>query len=121
MKKRSMVHLISIISVGLTVTLITGTNALMSTKTGGPNPPSDGAALYGSKCAICHGPNGAGTPAWKSKGQPDLSNAEWQKTHSDAQIAERIKQGKGKMPPFGNKLSEEDVVALVKQVRHFRK
>lgn len=121
MKKRRMVHLISIIFVCLTITLLTGTNALMSTNTRGPNPPSDGAALYGSKCAICHGRNGGGTPAWKSKGQPDLSTAEWQKSHSDAQIAERIKQGKGKMPSFVNKLSEEDVVALVKQVRSFRK
>lgn len=121
MKKRRIVHLISILSVGLTLTLITGTNALMSTNTRGPNPLSDGAALYGSNCAICHGRNGAGTPQWKSKGQPDLSTAEWQKSHSDAQIAERIKQGKGKMPPFGKKLSEEDVAALVKQVRHLRK
>jgi mono/diheme cytochrome c family protein len=121
MKKRRMVHLISMFTVSLTVTLITGTNALTSTNTRGPNPPSDGAALYASKCAICHGRNGGGTPAWKSKGQPDLSTAEWQKSHSDAQIAERIKQGKGKMPPFGNKLSDEDVAALVKQVRNFRK
>ena len=121
MKKRRIVRLIPILSVGLTVMLITGANALMSANTGGPNPPSDGAALYGSNCAICHGRNGAGTPAWKSKGQPDLSTAEWQKSHSDAQIAERIKQGKGKMPPFAKKLSEEDVVALVKQVRKFRK
>src|SRR6185369_3580802 len=115
------IHLISIFAAGLAVMLITGTNALMSTNTTGPNPPSDGAALYGSKCANCHGRNGAGTPAWKSKGQPDLSAAEWQKSHSDAQIAERIRQGKGKMPPFGNKLSDEDVAALVKQVRNFRK
>ena len=121
MKERRMVYLISIFLVGLTVTMTAGTNAFMSTNTREPNPPSNGAALYGSKCAICHGPNGAGTPAMKSKGQPDLSSAEWQKSHSDAQIAERIKQGKGKMPPFGNKLSDEDVAALVKQVRNFRK
>jgi cytochrome c6 len=121
MKKRSMVHLISIFSVMLAVMPTTGTNALTSTTPSGPNPPSDGASLYGSKCAICHGRNGAGTSAWKSKGQPDLSAAEWQKSHSDAQIAERIKQGKGKMPPFGNKLSDEDVAALVKQVRSFKK
>src|SRR5262245_39710798 len=120
MKKRRAIHFIAILLVGLTISLINGTNALMSTIPKEPNPP-DGAALYGSKCAICHGRNGAGTPAWKSKGQPDLSNAEWQKSHSDAQIAERIKQGKGKMPPFGNKLSEEDVMALVKQVRNFKK
>jgi len=82
---------------------------------------SDGPALYASKCVICHGKNGVGTPAWRAKGQPDLSSAEWQKTHSDDQIASRIKEGKGKMPGFGNKLSDEEIKALVKQVRTLRK
>jgi len=82
---------------------------------------ADGSALYGSKCAICHGKNGTGTPAWRAKGQPDLSSSDWQRTRSDEQIATRIREGKGKMPGFGKKLSEEEVVALVKQVRTFRK
>ena len=82
---------------------------------------ADGSALYGSKCAICHGKNGTGTPAWRAKGQPDLSSSEWQKTRTDEQIATRIKAGKGKMPGFGNKLSDEEIAALVKQVRTLRK
>ena len=82
---------------------------------------ADGSALYGSKCAICHGKNGTGTPAWRAKGQPDLSSSEWQKTRTDEQIATRIKAGKGKMPSFGNKLSDEEIAALVKQVRTLRK
>ncbi len=82
---------------------------------------ADGSALYASKCVICHGKNGVGTAAWRAKGQPDLSSAEWQKTHSDEQIATRIRQGKGKMPGFGNKLSDEDIQALVRQVRTLKK
>jgi mono/diheme cytochrome c family protein len=82
---------------------------------------ADGSALYASKCVICHGKNGAGTPAWKAKGQPDLSTSEWQKTHSDDQIASRIRDGKGKMPGFGKKLSSEEIQALVKQVRTLRR
>ena len=120
MKKGRKVHLIAIPLVLLMVSLMNASNAFTSS-TNGPNPPSDGAALYGSKCAICHGRNGTGTPQWRSKGQPDLSSAEWQKSHSDSQIAERIKAGKGKMPGFAKKLSEDDVMALVKQVRNFRK
>lgn len=83
--------------------------------------PADGSALYASKCAICHGKGGVGTPAWKAKGQPDLSSSDWQKKASDDQIASRIRDGKGKMPGFGKKLSEEDIKALVKQVRTFRR
>ena len=124
METRSRLHLIKILVCGLMLTLINCTNAFTLTVTATKEPvgpTADGAALYGSKCAICHGRSGSGTPAWKAKGQPDLSNADWQKTHSDGQIAERIKVGKGKMPGFGNKLSEEEVSALVKQVRSFRK
>ena len=110
-------HVIMIGTVALTATLINGTHAL----THRTAPGADGAALYGSKCAICHGRNGSGTAQWKAKGQPDLSTAEWQKSRSDSQIAERIRLGKGKMPGFGKKLSEEEVMALVKQVRNFKK
>ncbi len=81
----------------------------------------DGPGIYASKCVICHAKNGIGTPAWRAKGQPDLSSSDWQKTHSDDQIATRIREGKGKMPGFRNKLSDEEIAALVKQVRALRK
>jgi mono/diheme cytochrome c family protein len=118
MKTRRTLRLIPIFVGGLLV-FSSSSNALISNATGPVVP--NGAALYGSKCVICHGRNGSGTPAWRSKGQPDLSNADWQKTHSDQQIAERIRVGKGKMPAFGDKLSEEEVGALVKQVRSLKK
>jgi len=123
MEKRRL-HLISILVGGLVFTLTNWTNAFNVTATtakqpNGPGP--NGAALYGSNCAICHGRNGSGTPAWRAKGQPDLSSAEWQKSRSDDQIAERIRLGKGKMPSFGKKLSEEEVMALVKQIRTLKK
>ena len=79
---------------------------------------ADGAALFGSKCVLCHGKDGAGLPNWKSKGQPDLTSAEWQRSHTDAQIAETIKNGKGKsMPSFKAKLSDDDVNAVVAHIR----
>src|SRR5215813_8481898 len=56
-------------------------------------PVADGAALYDGKCAICHGKNGAGLPNWKSQGQPDFTIADWQKAHTDEQIADSIKNG----------------------------
>ena len=83
---------------------------------------ADGGAVFGSKCVYCHGKNGAGLPNWKSKGQPDLTTAEWQSSHTDAQISETIKNGKGKyMPPFKAKLSDDEVSAVVAHVRSLAK
>jgi len=83
---------------------------------------ADGAAVFGSKCALCHGKGGEGLPNWKSKGQPDLTSADWQKSRTDAQISEVVKNGKGKyMPPFKAKLSDDEVNAVVAHVRSLRK
>ena len=86
------------------------------------NSGADGVALYGSRCSICHGKDGAGLPNWKSKGQPDFTQPEWQKAHTDEQIAESIKNGKGKfMPSFKSKLSDEETGAVVQRIRVFGK
>jgi len=83
---------------------------------------ADGVALYDGKCALCHGKDGVGLPNWRSKGQPDFTKADWQKSHTDDQIAEAIKNGKGKfMPAFKDKLSEEETKSLVQRVRAFVK
>jgi cytochrome c6 len=103
--------------------LFSGTSAVESATTHSVtlSKSADGPGLYASKCVICHGKNGAGTAALRAKGQPDLSAPEWQKTHSDDQIAARIREGKGKMPGFKNKLSDDDINSLVRQVRTLRK
>jgi mono/diheme cytochrome c family protein len=86
------------------------------------DPVIDGGALYDSKCALCHGKDGAGLPNWRSLGQPDLTKAEWQKSHTDEQIAESIKNGKGKfMPGFKSKLSEQEIGAVIQRIRAFGK
>ena len=83
---------------------------------------ADGNALYAAKCANCHGKDGRGIPNWRSKGQPDFTDAKWQKSRTDAQIAEVTKNGKGKyMPAFKTKLSDEDIAAVVARVRAFAK
>lgn len=86
------------------------------------NSGADGVALYDSKCALCHGKDGVGLPNWRSKGQPDFTKPEWQKAHTDEQIAESIKNGKGKfMPAFKGKLSDEETGAVVQRIRTFGK
>jgi len=85
-------------------------------------PVADGAAIYVAKCAICHGKDGHGLPNWRSKGQPDFTDAKWQKSRTDNQIAEATKSGKGKyMPSFKAKLSDEEIAAIVARVRAFGK
>lgn len=80
---------------------------------------ADGNAIYAAKCAICHGKDGRGTPNWRTKGQPDFTNSDWQKSRTDAQFAASIKNGKGKMPAF--KLNDADIAAVVAKVRAFGK
>jgi cytochrome c6 len=83
---------------------------------------ADGNALYASKCATCHGKDGRGIPNWRSKGQPDFTDAKWQKAKTDAQISDATKNGKGKyMPAFKAKMSDEEIAAVVARVRSFGK
>jgi cytochrome c6 len=83
-------------------------------------PLEDGAALFVQKCALCHGKDGKGLPQWRAKGQPDFTDAHFQSSVTDQQISEVIHNGKGKfMPPFKAKLSDEQITALVAQVRAF--
>ena len=74
----------------------------------------DAAALYKSKCAMCHGADGA-----KAAGH-DLSGATVQK-QSDADLAAVITTGKPpKMPPYKS-LKPEEVTGLVAYIRTLKK
>jgi cbb3-type cytochrome c oxidase subunit III len=89
---------------------------------GAPYSVADGAALYAAKCATCHGKDGRGIPNWRSKGQPDFTDATWQKSRTNTQIAETTKNGKGKyMPAFKTKLSDEEIAGVAARVRAFGK
>ena len=82
---------------------------------------ADGAALFKAKCAGCHGPDGAAqTAVGKNLKIRGFGEADVQKM-SDADLAKMIEEGKGKMPAFKGKLTGEDITALVKQIRSFKK
>jgi len=76
---------------------------------------ADGAAIYKTKCAPCHGPDGSGqTPVGKSLKVRDLRSAEVQKM-SDAEITKVLMDGKGKMP--ASKLAAADIKAVIGFIR----
>lgn len=86
----------------------------------------DAAAIYGSKCASCHGKDGAGaTKMGKKAGAKDYTTAEGQKW-SDAEgvkaILEGVKDGdKTKMKGYTGKITEAEAKELVAYIRKFKK
>ena len=74
------------------------------------------AATFRTKCAMCHGEDGAGSDVGKSMSVPDLRSQTIQKL-SDAELAEAISNGKGGMPSFKNSLSADQIHALVTHIR----
>lgn len=86
---------------------------------GGGGP--DGAPIFKAKCAMCHGPDGAGqTTMGKNLKLRDLRSAEVQK-QTDAEIGKWIADGKGKMPAYKAKLPAADIGALVDFIRSLKK
>lgn len=103
----------------IAVALLVFLPAISQTTFAGGSPP-DGAALYKAKCAACHAADGSGSsPMGKKMGLRDLGSAEVQKM-TDAQLTTITADGKGKMPPFKSKLSDEDIAAVVKHLRTFK-
>ena len=82
---------------------------------------ADGAAIFKSKCAMCHGPDGKGqTPVGKSMKARDLGLPEVQK-QSDEELAKVVADGKGKMPGYKSNLGPDDIKQVVAFVRTFKK
>ncbi len=85
---------------------------------------SDGGKLFLKLCAPCHGPDGrARTRAARKLGVKDLTKSET----SDAEIRKQIiegrkdKNGAQKMPAFGDRVTAEQIEALLAEVKKFRK
>ena len=83
-----------------------------------PKHPSETFLQY---CAKCHGEDGkAQTSRGKNLKARDFTDAEFQSEESDASMIEAITEGKDDMPPFGKKLTQEQIQSLVKfDVRGF--
>jgi len=82
---------------------------------------NDGAALYKSKCAVCHGADGSGdTSMGKSMKLRDLRSEDVQK-QTDAQLFDITANGKNKMPAYKGKLTDDQIKQLVAFMRELAK
>jgi mono/diheme cytochrome c family protein len=88
---------------------------------------ADAGATWSANCASCHGKDGSGsTMMGKKLGVKDYRDPKVQAAFSDAEMTRAIKEGvktggKETMKPFGSKLSEADIKALVAYIRSFKK
>ena len=103
--------------------LFQATNVLSRTNTStfSSPVPADAEATFSGTCALCHGADGRGTPTWRAKGQPDFTSAKFQNSRSDDQLFNSISNGKGSMPAWKEKLSGDEIKALIRKVRSFKK
>ncbi len=123
MKKTRILGALVFGSIGLVGVALSGVG-------GGPSgPPSPQAgdqhpsALFIEYCAKCHGRDGTGnTPQGKQLMARDFTDTEWQSSKNDEQLIKQVTKGSEDMPPFGKKLTKEQIESLIKSdVRGFIK
>jgi len=89
---------------------------------------ADASANYAQYCASCHGKDGAGhTKAGRLLKVRDLTDAQVQKTFTDAVAVKDLtdglqdKDGNVQMKPMKDKLSDDEIKAVVAYIRKFVK
>lgn len=87
----------------------------------------DAKVLYTKECAKCHGADGKGeTKMGKKAGCKDYTDAKVQAELKDDKAIKAIKEGmkdgdKEVMKSFADKLSDDEIKALVAYIRAFKK
>jgi mono/diheme cytochrome c family protein len=109
----------------LIVLLIGGLSGVLATRARSEAAATTAASAsesYAKHCASCHGKDGrARTFKAKLNHARNLTDPEWQDRVSDERIFNSVMNGKGKMPEYSKKLSEQEINALVSYVRSLRK
>jgi cytochrome c553 len=99
---------------------------LLSCLAGWSARAGDAGATWATNCAACHGKDGKGqTMMGRKLGIKDLTDAKVQASFTDADATKAIKEGvteggAQKMKGFGEKLSDDDVKALVAHIRSLK-
>lgn len=82
-----------------------------------PSFAQSGADTYKTRCAMCHGATGLGdTPAGKVFKAASLKDP-MVTTKSDDELTVIIKSGKNKMPAWKDKLTDEQIKAVLLYIR----
>lgn len=82
----------------------------------------DAKKIFMTHCKTCHGEDGHPTDLGTGLGAREFANAEWQAKTTDEQIIEQISNGTPeKMMPFKEKLTQDEIKALVSVIRGFGK
>ncbi len=94
--------------------------ALLWTAASGLLAPSQATAasgqeIYQKRCQACHGPDGKGNAKMAETLKTEIQDltAPAVSSKPEPELFKVIADGKGKMPPFGKVLSEQDQRALV--------
>ena len=88
---------------------------------------ADAKENWDKSCKVCHGADGKGkTKMGEKAGAKDYTDAKVQEGMKDEAMFKAIKEGvkegdKTKMKAFGDALSDDEIKALVKFVRDFKK
>lgn len=86
----------------------------------------DAATTWSTKCASCHGKDGKGaTMMGRKLGVKDFTDPKVQASFTDADATKDIKEGVSengteKMKGFGDKLSDDQIKALVAYIRSLK-
>ena len=97
--------------------LVLAAAALLALPLVAQEPPKR-SAVWEANCSVCHGDDGrAQTEEGLKKRARNLSDPKWQESVSDGRLTSSIKRGHDKMPAFGRKLSDEQVKALLAEIR----
>jgi mono/diheme cytochrome c family protein len=104
-------------ALGVAASASGGARGLVQTPT-----PINPAVTYSKSCATCHGKDGRSkTLKGKLRHARDLTDARWQDEATDERIYNSIANGKGKMPAFKGKLTNEQIESLVSYVRGLKR
>ncbi len=80
-------------------------------------PSFDAKAYYAKNCASCHGGDGKGGDSTMIL--PNFKDAAWQKRRTDQNFFDSIAKGKGMMPAWKEKMTEEQIKSMAAYIRKF--
>lgn len=90
---------------------VSETGGAATASTAAPSPAAD---LFQKNCGSCHGESGTGVAAI---GTPNFADPAFQQSVTDAGVTNAIRNGKGSMPAWSGKLSDQQIADLSAYVR----